>query len=489
MPGLAAEDDEFHDGGALKGESILITGGPHRKKKGHVTGGGHGFYLIELSGREKGIILKRPDQFKHSSNSSGSAVALSSTTKAAATSTKSKPEASPQSSRSSSRASGRASKQKHTDPTDTKVVAADGAAVDGTSNQVTSVARSRPRRTNAGVNTKKTDPGGGKSSSSSSKGGGESGSDDDEPKPTTPAAKAAYRNKEKIKAKLRAIQNNVLKRSKRSTKGSRYSRSGLHDTSNSNKPVSYQLSDREREREEWRAIYELQVEQYHARVQKQMEVNIERERLEPRPDVTTALIRIEKSWNHDDGRESAESSPTYEWETNDPNIIDLEPEERMWSKMTSFRRGIDIVAKDGATCELLAKYQASAPVIWLGDSYVPTGSSYGTTASEASVGSSSSSPPPPLSSSFSKPSGAYNLQEDWQAAANDHSNDDMCAYDWIQSRMKGGVEWFYPKGKTTHVQGQFIMEQEGRATLEPSPVYGMHLEGEQAKFGNGMYHQ
>ena len=124
----------------------------------------------------------------------------------------------------------------------------------------------------------------------------------------------------------------MLKRSKRSTKGSRYSRSGFdkHDNnssssssssnsnSNNNKPVSYQLSDREREREEWRAIYELQVEQYHARIQKQMEVNIEKERLEPRPDVTTALIRIEKSWNHDDGRESAESSPTYEWETNDP---------------------------------------------------------------------------------------------------------------------------------------------------------------------------
>ena len=53
---MAAEDDECHDGGALKGESVLITLGPHRKKKGRITGGGHNFYLIELSGREKGVV-------------------------------------------------------------------------------------------------------------------------------------------------------------------------------------------------------------------------------------------------------------------------------------------------------------------------------------------------------------------------------------------------------------------------------------------------
>ena len=53
---MAAEDDECHDGGALKGESVLITLGPHRKKKGRIIGGGHNFYLIALSGREKGVV-------------------------------------------------------------------------------------------------------------------------------------------------------------------------------------------------------------------------------------------------------------------------------------------------------------------------------------------------------------------------------------------------------------------------------------------------
>jgi ABC-type transporter MlaC component len=57
------------------------------------------------------------------------------------------------------------------------------------------------------------------------------------------------------------------------------------------KPVSYQLSDREREREEWYAVYEMQVEQYQERVQKYVERTIEREKLEPRPDTTAALIR------------------------------------------------------------------------------------------------------------------------------------------------------------------------------------------------------
>ena len=87
------------------------------------------------------------------------------------------------------------------------------------------------------------------------------------------------------------------------------------------------------------AMYEMQVEQYQERVQKYVERTIEREKLEPRPDTTAALIRIEKSWNHDDGCEVDEASPTYEWEKNDANMIDVEPERRTWSSMTSLRRG------------------------------------------------------------------------------------------------------------------------------------------------------
>ena len=149
--------------------------------------------------------------------------------------------------------------------------------------------------------------------------------------------------------------------------------------------------------------------------------------------------------------------------------------------MTSFRCGIDIVAKDADTRDLLSRYQATAPVMWLGggDSVSTAGSSTGTNAASSAAASSASS---------ATATGMHNQQEDWQAFTNQpRSHDDMCAYDWIQSRMKGGVEWFYPKGTTTHVQGQFVMEQEGRATLEPSPVYGMHLQGEQTKFGHGMY--
>lgn len=126
---------------------------------------------------------------------------------------------------------------------------------------------------------------------------------DEEEKPTTPAAKAAYRNKEKVKTKLRTLQENSLKRSKRSTRTKQYNRNEVQSTSSSLSSSNgiRQLSDRDKEREEWRAIYEMQVEQYQERVQKYVERSIEKEKLEPRPDITGALIKIEKAWNHDDG--------------------------------------------------------------------------------------------------------------------------------------------------------------------------------------------
>jgi hypothetical protein len=103
LAGTSADADECHDGGALKGVSVLLTSGPHKKKKGRVTGGGHGYYLIELSGREKGVILKRDTQFKRADGigkpTGGNKVIAN----------KNKPDSSPQSSRSSSRASGRSS--------------------------------------------------------------------------------------------------------------------------------------------------------------------------------------------------------------------------------------------------------------------------------------------------------------------------------------------------------------------------------------------
>ena len=91
VAGVSSTDDKCHDGGEIKGKSILITGGFHKKKKGLITGGGHGLYLIELSGREKGSVLKRITQFKRVDG-------VSISTK--------QPDSSPQSSRSSSRASG-----------------------------------------------------------------------------------------------------------------------------------------------------------------------------------------------------------------------------------------------------------------------------------------------------------------------------------------------------------------------------------------------
>ena len=116
-----ADEDDTHDGGEHKNTTVTITAGPHKRKKGKVIGGGHGLFLVELSGREKGTILKTNEQFKRTDG-----VAVE------ATSTKS--ELPSQSSRSSSRSSSRNSKEE------------DNVAVSARS--------SRPRRTNAGVNKK-----------------------------------------------------------------------------------------------------------------------------------------------------------------------------------------------------------------------------------------------------------------------------------------------------------------------------------------------
>jgi hypothetical protein len=233
------------------------------------------------------------------------------------------------------------------------------------------------------------------------------------------------------------------------------------------------------------------VEQYQERVQKYVERTIEREKLEPRPDITAALIRIEKSWNHDDGCHVEEAKSTYEWEINDPEVYDLCPENsatqrgtHAWSSMTSLRRGVDLAVKDEETRAMVATYEDSAPVFWLGGPSTLSPST--TTSTSSSSTSSTSSSSSSSSSTTSSPKGkkrVWNQREDWQPTGVDAASDDMCAYDWIRSRMDGGVSWYYPKGTTQHAPGQFVMEKDMHVRLEPSPMYGNQLPGEANKFG------
>ena len=57
LSGVSCEKDVTHDGGDQKNIAVLITSGPHKKKKGKIIGGGHGLFLVELSGREKGTLF------------------------------------------------------------------------------------------------------------------------------------------------------------------------------------------------------------------------------------------------------------------------------------------------------------------------------------------------------------------------------------------------------------------------------------------------
>jgi hypothetical protein len=150
-------------------------------------------------------------------------------------------------------------------------------------------------------------------------------------------------------------------------------------------------------------------------------------------------------------------------------MIDIEPEKRKWSSMTCLRRGIDIAAKDDETRNLISKYEQYAPVRWINANGI----------------SDTPSPSTPLSSSSSSSNATvYNHAEDWQPGS-EGAHDDMCAYDWIRSRMSGGVDWFYPKGTATHSVEQFV-KSDGKAVLEPSPMYGNKLPGEARQFAPHM---
>ena len=191
---MGADKDDTHDGGVHKGKSVLITVGPHKKKKGLVVGGGHGLFLVELTGREKGNILKARDQFKRvdgvaiNTSTTAEASAAAATASLSSSSRSSKTESSSQSSRTSSR-----------NRNGNKDEASRAAA-----------ASSRPRRSNAGVNKTRTTTASQYSSRARKPNDPSSGEDGEEEKPTTPAAKAAYKNKEKVKSKLRVISNGTL---------------------------------------------------------------------------------------------------------------------------------------------------------------------------------------------------------------------------------------------------------------------------------------
>lgn len=214
------------------------------------------------------------------------------------------------------------------------------------------------------------------------------------------------------------------------------------------------VSEREREEEEARAHYEMQVESYQQRVQKYVENAIERERNEPRPDITSAMILLERDWKHDD-LSDCEDTPTYEWEANDPEVYDLEPERCEWESMTS---SVNAKAfhEDPETKRAIEIYSRKAKVRWLG---VPG-------ANSSNGGSVGEAPDAIASSICNVP--VYNKSNDWQPCAND---DDMCAYDYIQAQFRGGIHLFVPKSKPTK-RNQF----ETKSTrLEPAPAYGNAL--------------
>ena len=210
-------DDPSFKGGNLASTgkrkvSVIIASGRYKKRKGKVIGGGHGFYLVEL--RDGTTVLKTEEQLQVETEVlTGKESTASSSTRAA-------------DAQEGAGATKDASNSKSAK--DSQNSSSSEAAVPATS---TSIASSRPRRANAGVNKARTDPKYGSATSKHSRrnasaaDGGDEDSDSDNTRagPMTPAEKLAHRNKEKIKAKFRAVQNAVLKRSKRSTRGSRYS--------------------------------------------------------------------------------------------------------------------------------------------------------------------------------------------------------------------------------------------------------------------------
>ena len=191
----------------------------------------------------------------------------------------------------------------------------------------------------------------------------------------------------------------------------------------------------------------MQVESYQQRVQKYVEIAIERERNEPRPDVTEAMILIERDWKHD-GFSDDEDAPTHEWEVNDPEVFDLEPDRREWESMESSSLN-KAFRGDPETARAVEFYSKKAEVKWLGT----------TSNSEAKAS--------PATPTRERPP-VFNKVSDWQTTGTDN---DMCAYEYIQARFRGGIHLFAPKSSQPS-RGQFARK---RARLEPAPAYGKTL--------------
>jgi hypothetical protein len=200
----------------------------------------------------------------------------------------------------------------------------------------------------------------------------------------------------------------------------------------------------------------MQVESYQQRVQKYVEIAIERERNEPRPDVTAAMILIERDWKHD-GLSDNEDGPTHEWEANDPEVYDLEPERREWESMGSAAVNTAF-AKDPETARAIEIFSTKAEVKWLGTMSGNAGAASAESAASAARAAPAARERAPV----------FNKMSDWQASAVD---DDMCAYEYIQARFRGGIHLFAPKSAQPS-RGQFAHK---RTRLEPAPAYGHSL--------------
>ena len=286
----AAVDDPYFMGGKFAGTNkqkvaVIITSGRFKKRKGKIIGGGHGFYLVEL--RDKTVVLKTEDQFDtdgkveavvdavihdgagkdEATFGGGEGGSGGEVEERQAASAYEKTNVSGSTFDAAAAVASTGFAEEAMDAAGATSVTASfaataypGAAVDNSEHAAAatpnskreraaskkkafksdksepSAALSRPRRANAGINKARTDPKHSLATGNkygrrygSAADGGDEESDSDNPRagPMTPAERLAHRNKEKIKAKFRAVQNAVLKRSKRSTRGSRYSQVGV----------------------------------------------------------------------------------------------------------------------------------------------------------------------------------------------------------------------------------------------------------------------
>ena len=188
----------------------------------------------------------------------------------------------------------------------------------------------------------------------------------------------------------------------------------------------------------------MQVESYQQRVQKYVEIAIERERNEPRPDVTEAMILIEPDWKHD-GFSDDEDAPTHEWRSTIQKCL-------TWSRIAR----VESMESSSLNKAFRGDPETARAVEFYWKRLKSNGS--GRLAIQKRRRAQRRHRRTPV----------FNKVSDWQTTGTDN---DMCAYEYIQARFRGGIHLFAPKSSQPS-RGQFARK---RARLEPAPAYGKTL--------------